>query len=55
MIQKYILTLWRKEHETFETHIDLQSQAIYVDNVFFKKNLHILEDGASRYIEHIVV
>ena len=31
----------------FEKHIDLQSQAIYVDKKIFKKKLHILEDGAS--------
>ena len=32
---------------TFEKHIDLQSQVIYVDKVFFYKNLHILQDCAS--------
>ena len=33
--------------KTFGKYIDLQSQAIYVDNFVFKKSLHILEDGAS--------
>ena len=32
---------------TLKKHIDLQSQAIYDDNNNSKKNLHILEDGAS--------
>lgn len=38
-------------------HIDLQRQAIYVDQKF-KKSLHILVDGAtsaSKYIEHTIV
>jgi len=37
----------RKNHKIFEKHIDLQSQAIYVENFYFKKNLHIFEDVAS--------
>ena len=37
-----------KNHNFFlKKHIDLQSQVIYVDKLFFKKGLHILEDGAS--------
>jgi hypothetical protein len=36
------INIWKK-------YIDLQSQAIYVDNIFSsKKNLHVLEDGANR-------
>jgi hypothetical protein len=36
-----------KNHKHMNKHIDLQSQAIYVDNFFFKKSLHILEDTPS--------
>ena len=50
-IQNYILILrlWRKKKivKQFRKYIDLQSQIIYVDKKKFKKNLHILEDGAS--------
>ena len=42
------LNLWRKkDYKTFEKHIDLQSQAIYVSKKKFKKSLHILEDSVS--------
>ena len=30
-----------------QKHIDIQNHVIYVDKFFFKKSLHILEDGAS--------
>ena len=30
-----------------EKYIDLQSQAIYVDDFFFKKRLHISKDSGS--------
>jgi hypothetical protein len=36
-----------ENHKYMNKHIDLQSQAIYVDNFFFKKSLHILEDTPS--------
>jgi hypothetical protein len=39
--------------------MDLQRQAIYVDKMFFKKSLHILEDYASGvqvgHIEQVIV
>ena len=49
MIQNYILTLnfVKEKSQIFGKHINLQSQAIYVDKMFFKKSLHILEDNAS--------
>ena len=50
VIQNYILALTFVEEKIikiFEKHIDLQSQAIYVDKCFFKKSLHFLKDGAS--------
>ena len=37
----------RKCHKKYEKHIALQSQAFYVDRIFFRKSLHILKDGAS--------
>ena len=37
----------RKHHKHLKKYIDLQSQASYVDNSYFRKSLHILEDGAS--------
>ena len=49
VIQNYTL-IWKfvkKTIITFEMHIDLQGQAIYIDKLFMK-SLHILEDGASR-------
>ena len=55
-IQNYILILrlWRKKKivKQFRKYIDLQSQIIYVDKKKFKKNLHILEDGASGHSGH---
>jgi hypothetical protein len=36
-----------KKTQTFQEHIDLQSQANYDDKKYSKKSLHILEDGAS--------
>ena len=52
-------TLWRNSSQTFENHIDLQSQAINDDENNFKKSLHILEDGASGVqvgdIEQVIV
>ena len=49
----------KEKHKHLKKHIDLQSQANHVDNIFFPdKNLHILEDGARstcRYIEHVIV
>ena len=47
--QDYILTFkFVKENIiNIYKHIDLQSQEIYVEFVFSKKSLHILEDGAS--------
>ena len=39
--------MWRKKSWTFEKHIDLQSQAIFVNNLYVKKSLRILEDNAS--------
>jgi hypothetical protein len=50
VIQKYIFNLnfvKEKNHKILTKHIDLQSQAIYVDKEVFKKKLHILEEGAS--------
>ena len=47
VIRDYILTLdfvKEKHINIWKTH--QQSQAIYVDNLFFTKSLHILEDGA---------
>ena len=41
-------------HNHLKEHIDLQSQAIYVDKKNPRKT-YILEDGASRYTEHIIV
>ena len=49
-IQNYILTLKFEKikiHKRFLKHTDLQSQANYDDKTNSKKNLHILEDGAS--------
>ena len=43
---------WKKLKH-LKKHIDLQSRAIFFDKNNFKKNLHILVDGASRYVEHI--
>jgi hypothetical protein len=39
LTQNYVLTLnfVKKKSSTFEKHIDLQSQAIYVDNSFFQE------------------
>ena len=61
MIQNYILNLnlVKEKTWTFEKHIEhLKSQAIYVDNVFFKNSLHVFKDGASSvqvgYIEHVL-
>lgn len=34
-------------HRRFKKHIDLQTQAIYVDKNNCKRNLNILEDNAS--------
>ena len=44
----YILTLDLKQRNKHLRNIfDIQSQAIYIDNLFFKKRLHILENNAS--------
>ena len=39
----------KEKSQTFKKkpHMDIQSQAIYVDNFVFKESLHTLEDGAS--------
>ena len=36
-----------KNHRHCKKHINLQSQAVYDDKKNSKKNLHILENGAS--------
>ena len=43
----HVWVMWRKKSWTFEKHIDLQSQAIFVNNLYVKKSLRILEDNAS--------
>ena len=54
VIQKYIQTLnFVKEKKEEKKHIDLQSQAIYVEKK--KKSPQILENDANRYIEHVIV
>jgi hypothetical protein len=42
-----------KKIPTFETHIDLKIQAIYVDKIYFYQILHILEGSASGYIKYV--
>ena len=37
----------KKTINIWKTQFDPQSQAIYVEKYFFKKNLHILEDSGS--------
>ena len=44
-----------KNHKDLKKQIDVQSQAIYVDQKTFEKNLHVLEDSASTFIEHIII
>ena len=51
VIQNYTLTL---KIVNCKKHIGLQSQSISDDNFYFKKSLHILEEGGSGVqVDHI--
>lgn len=49
VIQKYILPLnfVKENSSTFDIHIDLQTEAIYIEKLFFMESVRILEDSAS--------
>ena len=43
-----------KKHKHLKKNIDLHNHVIYVEKIIRKKS-HVLEDGASRYIEYVII